>query len=117
MNPVSKKIISIAVSAAIFSVAYYGSFLPLRKAQMFIATLQGLQSTPATSLLDLETRLSVPLNAPSPIGQEELVRNTANSVLNFVQQSPNTSSTVELVNFLMSYYGPILDRGRGMSFG
>ena len=117
MNPFSKKVIAVAVSIAILSIAYYGEYLPLRKAQMFIATLQSLQSTPPSSLNDLETRLSVPLDYPSPIGQEELVRNTANSVLNFVQQSPNATSTDALVNYLMSYYTPILDRGRGMSFG
>jgi hypothetical protein len=117
MNPTSKKIIAIAVSVAILSIAYYGSYLPLRKAQMFIATLQGLQTNAPTSLADLETRLSIPLNYPSPIGQEELVRNTANSVLNFVQQSPNATSTDALVSFLMDYYQPILSRGKGMSFG
>lgn len=117
MNPTSKKIIAIAVSVAILAIAYYGSYLPLRKAQGFIATLQGLQTTPPTSLQDLETRLAVPLNTPSPIGQEELVRNTANSVLNFVQQSPDATSTDELVGFIMGYYQPILSRGKGMSFG
>jgi hypothetical protein len=117
MNPTSKKIIAIAVSVAILCIAYYGSYLPLRKAQMFIATLQGLQTTPPTSLDDLETRLSVPLDAPSPIGQEELVRNMANSVLSFVQESPDATSTDALVGFMMSYYDPILAPGKGMSFG
>jgi len=117
MNPVSKKIIAVAVAVAIVSIAYYGSYLPLRKAQAFIATLQRLSTTPPTSLNNLETRLAIPLDAPSPIGQEELVRNTANSVLNFVQQSPDATSTDALVSFLMNYYSPILSRGRGMSFG
>jgi hypothetical protein len=117
MNPTSKKIIAIAVTVAILAIAYYGSYRPLRKAQMFIATLQGLQATPPTSLTDLETRLSIPLDYSSPIGQEELVRNTANSVLSFVQQSPDATSTDALVEFLMSYYDPILVRGKGMSFG
>src|ERR1700722_6844005 len=117
MNPTSKKIIAIVVSVVILAFSYYGSYLPLRKAEIFIATLQGLQTTPPTSLQDLETRLSVPLDYPSPIGQEELVRNTANSVLNFVQQSPNATSTDALVSFMMDYYNPILVRGKGMSFG
>jgi hypothetical protein len=117
MNPTPKKIIAIAVSVAILFIAYYGSYLPLRKAQGFISTLQGLQSNPPASLQDLETRLAQPLNDPSPIGQEELVRNMANSVLNFVQQSPNATSTDALVSFMMSYYDPILARGKGMSFG
>ena len=84
---------------------------------MFIATLQSLQSNPATSLSNLESRISVPLSYPSPVGQEELVRNTANSVLAFVQQGADASSTAELMSYLGSYYNPILDRGRGMSFG
>jgi hypothetical protein len=117
MNPTSKKIIAIAVSIAIISISYYGSYLPLRKAQMFIATLQGLQTNPPTSLNDLEARLAAPLNYPSPIGQEELVRNMANSVLSFVQASQDVSSTDALVNFMMSYYQPVLVRGKGMSFG
>lgn len=113
----AKKVVAVVASALLLGTAYYGSYLPLRKAQMFIATLQGLQTTPPTSLSDLETRLSVPLDAPSPIGQEELVRNTANSVLNFVQQSQDATSTGELIGFMMNYYNPILAQGKGMSFG
>lgn len=108
---------AVIIVALIMGVAFYGSYLPLRKGQMFIATLQGLQTNPATSLQDLETRLSRPLNFPSPIGQEELVRNMANSVLAFVQQGPNASSTAALIGFMNKYYDPILNYGRGMSFG
>jgi hypothetical protein len=92
-------------------------YLPMRKAQTFIAALQSLQSTPPTSLLDLENRIGTPLDYPSPIGQEELVRNTANSVLNFVQNGTDATTTAALIGFLNSYYKPILDQGRGMSFG
>jgi hypothetical protein len=68
-------------------------------------------------LQDLENKLSVPLNYPSPIGQEELVRNMANSVLSFVQQGGDASSTAALIGYLNSYYDPILNAGKGMSFG
>ena len=66
---------------------------------------------------DLESKLSVPLDYPSPIGQEELVRNMANSVLSFVQQGGDATSTAALIGFLNSYYDPILNSGKGMSFG
>jgi hypothetical protein len=91
----------------------------MRKAQMFIATLQGLQTPQgqATSLQDLENKLSAPLDEPSPIGQEELVRNMANSILSFVQQSKDATSTAALIGYLNSYYDPILNQGKGMSFG
>ena len=107
------------IVAAILGIAIYGSYLPMRKAQMFITTLQALQTQQgqATSLQDLENKLSTPLNYPSPIGQEELVRNMANSVLSFVQQGGDATSTAELIGFLNSYYDPILNAGKGMSFG
>jgi len=109
--------IGIVISAAIFAVAVFGSYLPMRKAEMFISTLQSLQTSPASSLNDLETRIAKPLDYPSPIGQEELVRNTANSVLAFVQQGGDPTSTKELITFLNHYYDPIIARGKGMSFG
>jgi hypothetical protein len=101
----------------VLGAAAYGTYLPMRKAQMFIATLQGLQSSPATSLSNLESRVAAPLDYPSPVGQEELVRNMANSVLAFVQQGADPSSTAALIGFLNGYYDPILNRAKGMSFG
>jgi hypothetical protein len=114
-----QKVAAIVIVALILALAVYGTYLPMRKAQMFIGTLQSLQTTQgqATSLQDLENKLSVPLNYPSPIGQEELVRNMANSVLAFVQQGQSPSSTAELISFLNGYYYPILNQGKGMSFG
>ena len=117
MDTTVKRTIAVAVSILILGVSVYGSYLPLRKAQMFITTLQGLQTNPVSSLQDLENRVTTPLDYPSPIGQEELVRNLANSVLGFVQQGSGATSTAEIVGFLNSYYDPILDRGKGMSFG
>ena len=112
-----KQLAAIILSILILGVAYYGSYRPMRKAQGFISTLQSLQTNPATSLADLENRVSGPLNYSSPIGQEEIVRNLANSVLAFVQRGTDATSTAELMGFLNSYYDPLLDRGKGMSFG
>lgn len=115
-----KQLTAIIIAIVIVGVGYYGSYTPMRKAQGFISTLQSLQNpaTQATSLQDLKDRISRPLNYTSPIGQEELVRNLANSVLAFVQQQGgNATSTAALVEFLNSFYDPILVRGRGMSFG
>jgi len=117
MDNTVKRVIAFVIIAVILVVAAYGSYLPLRKAQMFIDTLQSFQTTPPTSLQDLETRLSVPLDYPSPIGQEELVRNTANSVLGLVQRSQDASTTANIIQFLNSYYDPIIASGKGMSFG
>jgi hypothetical protein len=113
----TKQTIAVIVSLLILFVAVYGSYMPMRKAEMFIGALQSLQSQPPTSVGDLESRVSPSLNYPSPIGQEELVRNLANSVLGFVQGSQDASSTEALLSFMDGYYAPIIARGRGMSFG
>ena len=117
MDRTVKGTIAVVLIAIILGIAYYGSYLPVRKAQSYIATLQSLQATPPTSLQDLETRLEPSLNAVSPIGQEEIVRNTANSVLGLLQNGIDPTSTMELMTFLNGYYDPILSRGKGMSFG
>jgi hypothetical protein len=114
---VYKQLASILIAAVIFGIMVYASYLPMRKAQIYISTLQSLQTNPPASLDDLQQRLSIPLDYPSPIGQEELVRNLANSVLGFVQQSTGATSTSQLISFMNSYYDPILARGKGMSFG
>jgi hypothetical protein len=117
MDKTHKITIAVVLSTCILFVAVYGSYLPMEKAQIFIGTLQGFQTQPPTSLQDLETRISAGLDYPSPIGQEELVRNTANSVLGLIQRGTDATTTAQLVSFLNGYYNPILVRGRGMSFG
>jgi hypothetical protein len=117
MQRITKQVIAVVVTIFVLFMTVFGSYLPMRKAEMFISTLQSLQSQPVSSLGDLEARVSPPLNAPSPIGQEELVRNLANSILGFVQGNQDATTTKELLSFLHSYYDPILARGRGMSFG
>jgi hypothetical protein len=117
MTRTTKQVIATAVSVLVLGAAVYGSYFPMRKAEIFIATLQGLQTSPVSSLNELESRLSIPLDYPSPIGQEELVRNTANSILGFISQGADPTSTAVLISFLEGYYVPILTNGKGMSFG
>lgn len=112
-----QKTVAVIIVLVILGIAAYGSFLPMRKSQFFIATLQSLQQQPPTSVDDLKQRISPPLDYPSPVGQEELVRNVGNSVLGFVQSSHDKASIDLFLGFLDGYYKPIVDRGKGMSFG
>jgi hypothetical protein len=114
MNKTLRKVIAILAAAFILSVAYYGDYLPLRKSQVFISALRELRNI--KSLTDFEHTLSVPLDLPSPIGQEELVRNTANIVLNLTQQNDKPETVAEITSFIENYYRPIVERGKGMSF-
>ena len=115
MNPDIKK--AIAVSAAIFIllVAYYGSYLPMRKSTIFIDTMQS--SYKIKTISDFESMFSVPLDYASPIGQEELVRSMANTINGSIQNVADPKALNELVNYAEKYYAPIVARNKGMSFG
>ena len=117
MEKTTKQVIAVALSLFILGISAYGSYLPMRKAEIFITTLQGLEASPVNSLNELTSRIAVPLDYPSPIGQEELVRNMSNNILGFISQGADPTSTAVLMSFLDSYYEPILARGKGMSFG
>jgi hypothetical protein len=117
MAKTTKQIIAVALSIFILGIAVYGSYLPMRKAEIYITTLQSLQSSPVSSLDELTSRIAVPLDYPSPIGQEELVRNISNNILGFISQGADPTSTAVLMSFLDGYYEPIMARGKGMSFG
>lgn len=115
MNSDIKK--SIAVSAAIFIllVAYYGSYLPMRKSTVFIETMRS--SSKIKTISDFKSAFSVPLDYSSPIGQEELVRSMANTINSSLQNVSDPKAVDELVNYAEKYYAPIIARGKGMSFG
>ncbi len=112
-----KQTISIVAVIAILGVAYYGSYLPLRKSQKLITTMKGLQSI--SSIDELKQAFSEVLDAPSPVGQEELVRHFANLVPPIIESNGKTNPDVvkSLMDYLNSYYDPIISYGRGMSFG
>ncbi len=109
-----KKVLAVIFSIFVFVVMYYGTYLPYNKSQLYIGFLQGLGDI--NSLVQLEKSADVALSAPSPVGQEELVRNFGNTALNILHQNPNPQLSEAIVNFLMSYYAPIIENGRGINF-
>ncbi|RJP45013.1 hypothetical protein C4587_01065 [Candidatus Parcubacteria bacterium] len=119
MNPLpqkAKQAAGILLGVLILWVGYYGSYLPMRKSKAFISTLRGL-SEHVRSLRDFEDAVSGPLDMPSPIGQEELVRNVGNLILGTIAR-PETSPEVAraAARFVENYFEPIIRRGKGMSF-
>lgn len=115
-NRSAKQLIAIVGSAFILAVAYYGSYLPYAKSSSFITAMRLLRDT--RTLADFESTIREPLDIPSPVGQEELVRNTGSIVLNIIQ-SPGAQPNIvkEAVGFLREYFDPIIARKKGMSFG
>jgi hypothetical protein len=117
MKPWIKQAIAVAAAVFLLALAYYGSYLPFRKSQLFIAALRSLNAI--RSLNDFKAAFDKPLKAPSPIGQEELVRNMGSTVINVIISTQNDDPKdliAALVEYLEEYYRPIMERRNGMSF-
>lgn len=115
MSPEIKKAIAGLIVIFIVIVGYFGSYLPMVKSMLFISAIQSFSGV--RTIQDLEKNFSMPLDFYSPIGQEELVRNTTNTIVNILQNVSDPKGIVHLVNYVESYYNPIIERGKGMSFG
>lgn len=114
-NPNFKKVIALAISLAMLFIIYYGTYLPLRKSYLFIFTMNSLNQT--ASIEEFKSRISTPLDAPSPYGQEELVRQVGTVISNVIRQEQAPAEIVnDLVSFLRGYYAPIINKGNGTSF-
>ncbi|MCL4437516.1 tetratricopeptide repeat protein [Patescibacteria group bacterium] len=109
-----KKVFAVVFCVFVLGVMYYGTYLPYNKSQLYISFLQNLRNI--NSLGQLESEASIPLDAPSPIGQEELVRNFSNNVVDILHQNTNPMLAQQLLNYMMSYYGPIIQSGHGINF-
>ncbi|MEK9180169.1 MAG: hypothetical protein AAB897_02045 [Patescibacteria group bacterium] len=111
-----QKVIFLVIAVLAAWLIYYGSYLPMRKSQVFIDAMRSARAE-ASSFQDLAARLSVPLDAPSPVGQEELVRNTANIMLNLVSSNSDPALIAAVMAFIEERYEPIITRETGTSFG
>jgi hypothetical protein len=111
MKQSNKKAIAVAASGFLLFVAYYGSFLPVRKEQMSIDAEEKIKA--ANSISDVVDILSAPLNQASPIGQEELIIRSAEvvAVLTDKYGARRASIIPPLMAFLKRYYDPYLAAG------
>ncbi|MBI4094319.1 MAG: O-antigen ligase family protein [Candidatus Liptonbacteria bacterium] len=98
--------------AALWSI-YYGSYLPMRKGQLFIGALQ---SQGAETVEAFVAGFAPALAFPSPVGQEEIVRNTGNHVVGLIQRTDSPEAARKLMEFAESNFAQILASGKGMSF-
>lgn len=119
MSELTKRIIAVAGVLIAAFVVIYGSFLPYRKSTLFISALQ--TANQATTLDEFLIPYMVALDATSPIGQNELVRNFANTVAGIsanVQKSGGQVNT-QLIRALGAtfdrYALPTIDRRSGLS--
>ena len=115
MNSVLPKTIGLLAVVFIGWLAYYGSYLPLVKSQAFISALRSARGL--GSFDEFKSTVSATLDMPSPIGQEEHVRNTTSLALNIIGSADDPNLIAQVVDFVVGYYEPIAKRGTGMSFG
>jgi hypothetical protein len=108
-------------AALLATLAFYGSWLPLRKSALLNEAVGQLRTV--NNPADLITLLSVPLDAPSPIGQGETMRDVAGVVLTILnmphepERNPAVvSAVVAFVEFVTDRFAPILTRGKGVAF-
>jgi hypothetical protein len=107
--------IAIALSALIAVAGFYGNYLPFRKSQLYIQSTREAQG--AKTLVDFEKAMSLSLDAASPIGQNELVRNVAGMILSIIGGAEGNTPLVDAsLKYITDYYAPIIERDRGLSF-
>jgi tetratricopeptide (TPR) repeat protein len=112
-----RKTTGVILAVTLLIIAYLGSYLPMRKSTAFIRGMRAVEAISANGKLTpelFENIMTASLLAPSPIGQEELVRQATGMVMDLVQRGIDEPE--RMVNFAESFYTPIVERGRGMSF-
>jgi len=110
-----RQLISLALAVMLALIAVYGTFQPLYKSWLFRQAYEERRTIQTSG--QLITRLSEPLDMPSPIGQAELVQGAATAVLSYLQsEGTSRDVAIELVDFLIPYFEPIYERGRGIGY-
>ena len=111
MNSILRKTIAVAFTLFVFLIMYMGAYLPLRKAQIYIAT----RTRPVNSLKEFDSVFNAALDFYSPVGQDELVSNFLEIIIGALNSDKtNEASTIhELVKRAELRASPIVSRGVG----
>jgi hypothetical protein len=116
MSETTKRLIAAGVAVAALAVLIYGTYLPYRKSALYIQALE--KSGEATSLDTFLVPFMSALSAPSPVGQEELVRNfgaTVGTVVDGASAGTNPTLVRALGAVLDDYAKPVIERRSGLS--
>ncbi|MEK7212335.1 MAG: hypothetical protein AAB686_01510 [Patescibacteria group bacterium] len=117
-----RKIVAVVGSAAIISIAIYGNYLPLKKSKTYLVAVRAADELAAEALQAKDIKkveealnmAALPLLIPSPIGQDELVRNVVGDhFLGFISAGLPPEP---LIKFTERFYTPIIERGRSLNF-
>lgn len=110
-----KNIIIIIVIVIVLLGIYYGSFLPLKKAQLYINAQIGLNNG-IRSLDDFNNLFDPALDFYSPVGQDEIVTGYLRILMDLVGQQSDKKVIDVLVKQAETRMAPILEKEKGFNF-
>ncbi|MDO8557209.1 MAG: hypothetical protein Q7R98_01985 [Candidatus Jorgensenbacteria bacterium] len=89
---------TVLIAFAILSI-YFGSYLPLSKAQKYVEALRAARSS-ARSISDFKMLFNIPLDFYSPIGNEEVIKFLSIDILNAITQKQPEEINRSLVEYI-----------------
>lgn len=101
MSKISFNLIIIFLLIAAMASWYFGAYLPLRKSQILILTLQRVNVI--KSVEEFEGFFSSAIDFYSPIGQSETVKHSVNTVFNLLNQNNSVEIADTLLKFTSRY--------------
>ena len=116
MNLLPKKVITIISSLLILCLMYFGSYLPLRKSQLYIKAMFDFQSGKVHSVQDFTNLFGSALNFRSPIGRDEAVSYYFGILANVINQQTNGQVIEVLLKESEKWMEPILKAQKGFGF-
>lgn len=108
-----RTIIALVISIGVVVGAYFGSYLPLRKSQMFIET--HMNAPKVRSLQDFTAMFDKVLGFYSPVGQDEIVANYLGTVNGIIGQQSEEKIIRALVLQAEAYTRPIIESEKGLN--
>lgn len=111
-----KYIIALLITILMAVSLYFGSYLPLRKAQYHINAVMNLQSGKIRSIGDFNNLFDPVLNFYSPVGQDEITQYYLGILLNIINQQSDRAVIDALVKQAEQRAAPVLEAGRGFNF-
>lgn len=107
-----KQIIALSTVMALAVIFYIGTYLPMRKAKLWIKA----QTSRASSFEEYNAILDQALDFYSPIGQEETMLNYLYFLVNIIPQVKDERVTRALMQKAEYHMRPIIERGPGLNF-
>ncbi len=109
-------IVASLISLIVLVLWYFGSYLPLKKSQLYVQGLRALQTAEPRSLQEFNNLFDPVLDSYSPIGQDELVASYLDFIINVINQQTDQQLIMTLVSQAERRVAPILEAKKGFNF-